>query len=83
MLPSTAWLTRTRITGETVVIEGYASVATEILPKLEQSKMFRKAEFTSPTIRDARMNADRFVMKMELEGFEEKQSGEKKDEKEE
>jgi hypothetical protein len=83
VLPSTAWLTRTRITGETVVIEGYASVATEILPKLEQSKMFRKAEFTSPTIRDARMNADRFVMKMELEGFEEKQSGEKKDEKEE
>ncbi len=40
VLPSTVWLTRTRITGETVEIEGYASTATEILPKLEQSKMF-------------------------------------------
>jgi len=83
VLPSTVWLTRTRITGETVEIEGYASTATEILPKLEQSKMFRKVEFTSPTIRDVRMNADRFVLKMELEGFEKKGSGEDKNEKEE
>jgi len=83
VLPSTVWLTRTRITGETVEIEGYASTATEILPKLEQSKMFIKVEFTSPTIRDVRMNADRFVLKMELEGFEKKGSGEDKNEKEE
>jgi len=83
VLPSTVWLTRTRITGETVEIEGYAAAATEILPKLEQSKMFRKAEFTSPTIRDVRMNADRFVMKMELEGIVKKESGEDKNEKEE
>jgi Tfp pilus assembly protein PilN len=81
LLPNTVWLTRTRITEETVEIEGYASVATEILTKLEQSKLFKKVEFTSPTIRDARMNADRFVIKMEIEGFEKKQAGGEKDEK--
>ncbi|MBS1233224.1 MAG: hypothetical protein H6R42_878, partial [Nitrospirae bacterium] len=42
LLPNTVWLTRTRITEETVEIEGYASVATEILTKLEQSKLFKK-----------------------------------------
>jgi Tfp pilus assembly protein PilN len=81
LLPNTVWLTRTRIAEETVEIEGYASVATEILTKLEQSKLFKKVEFTSPTIRDARMNADRFVIKMEIEGFEKKQAGGEKDEK--
>ncbi|HEX2966114.1 MAG TPA: PilN domain-containing protein, partial [Syntrophorhabdaceae bacterium] len=76
------WLTRTRITEQTVEIEGYAGTATTILPKLEQSNMFQKVEFTSPTVRDARMNADRFVMRMELEGAKPK-TGEATDAKEE
>lgn len=83
ILPKTVWLTRTRITEETVEIEGYAGAATEILTKLEQSKLFKKVEFTSPTIRDARMNLDRFVIKMEIEGFEKKQAGSDKNEKKE
>lgn len=72
ILQKNVWLTRLRITGETVEIEGYASSATEILPKLEQSGQFRKVEFSSPTIRDMRLNADRFVIKMEIEGFDKK-----------
>ena len=72
VLPKNVWLTRLRITGETVEIEGYAGSATEVLPRLEQSALFRKVEFSSPTIRDTRLNADRFVIKMELEGFEKK-----------
>jgi hypothetical protein len=40
---------------------------------------FRKAEFASPTFRDARMNADRFNIKMEIEGIE-KEEMEKKGE---
>jgi Tfp pilus assembly protein PilN len=83
LLPNTVWLTRTRITEETVEIEGYASVATEILTKLEQSKLFKKVEFTSPTIRDTRMNSDRFVIKMEIEGFEKKPAGGEKNENQE
>lgn len=74
-LPKNVWLTRMRITGETVETEGYAGSATEMLPKLEHSNLFKKVEFTAPTIRDARQNADRFVMKMELEGFEKKKTG--------
>lgn len=69
ILPKTTWLTRVRVTETTVEIEGYASSATELLPKLEASKLFKKAEFASPTFRDARMNSDRFIIKMEIEGI--------------
>lgn len=67
ILPKNAWLTRFRITETNVDIEGYAGSATELLPKLEASRYFKKAEFSSPTFRDARMNADRFIIKMEIE----------------
>ena len=67
VLPKNAWLSRIRITDSTVEIEGYAASATEILPKLEASRYFKKAEFSSPTFRDARLNADRFIIKMEIE----------------
>ncbi|MCK7509486.1 MAG: PilN domain-containing protein [Desulfobacterales bacterium] len=76
VLPKTAWLTRLRITETTVEIEGYSNSATEILSKLEASKHLRKAEFASPTFRDVRMNAERFIIKMELEGVK-KEEGEK------
>jgi Tfp pilus assembly protein PilN len=76
ILPKDTWLTRTRITETTVEIEGYAKSASEILPKLEQSKYLKKVEFAQSTIRDPRMDSDRFVIKTELEGFG-KQEGEK------
>ena len=76
-LPKTVWLTRARITETTADIEGYANSASEILPKLEQSKFFKKVEFASPTIRDTRLNADRFVIRMEIEGFTVKKEKEK------
>jgi len=68
ILPKTAWLIRVRIIETTVEIEGYASSATELLPKLEASKYFQKVAFASPTFRDAGMRADRFNIKMEIEG---------------
>jgi len=83
LLPKTAWLTRTRITQETVEIEGYAASATGVLSLLEQSDLFNKVEFASPTVKDARVNAERFVIRMELEGFkkqEKKEGAVKKDE---
>lgn len=43
---------------------------------------FKKAEFSSPTFRDTRMNADRFNIKMEIEGVKEIQK-EKGDDEEE
>lgn len=84
LLPKTAWLTRTRVTEETVEIEGYAASATGVLSLLEQSSLFQKVEFASPTVKDTRLNAERFVIRMELEGFKkqrnEKEGTAKKDE---
>jgi general secretion pathway protein L len=75
VLPDSAWLSRVRCTETTVDIEGYAASATDILPKLENSGYFKKVEFASPTLRDARLNADRFVIKMEIEGLPEAKTG--------
>ncbi len=81
ILPRSAWLSRVRITGSTVEIEGYANSATELLPRLEASQLFRKTEFTAPTYRDARKNADRFGIKMEIKGSEENKGTQPKEEK--
>ena len=79
ILPDNAWLSRVRCTETTVEIDGYAASATDILPKLETSRYFRKVEFASPTTRDARLNADHFIIKMEIEGLPEgKANNEKK-----
>jgi Tfp pilus assembly protein PilN len=69
ILPKSAWLTRVHMSDTIVAVEGYATSATNILPKIEASPYFAKVEFTSPTIRDVSMNADRFVIRMELEGI--------------
>ena len=68
VLPKSVWLTRLRITMSTVEIEGYSSSPSELLSRLETSKYFRKAEFSSPTFRDIRLNTDRFSIKMEIRG---------------
>lgn len=69
VIPKTAWLSRVRVTETGVEIEGHTGAsATELLPKLEASKLFRKAEFGSPTFRDAKTAQERFNIKMEIEG---------------
>jgi len=73
ILPKNVWLTRLRITGETVETEGYAGSARKA--SKSSTPPFQEGRITAPTIRDARQNADRFVMKMELEGFEKKKTG--------
>jgi general secretion pathway protein L len=79
LLPKTVWLTRIRITDTAADIEGYANSATEIISKLEASQYFKKVEFASPTIRDTRLNSDRFVIKMELEGIQKTEGESTKD----
>ena len=68
LVPKSTWLSRARITETTVEIEGHSTSATELLPKLEASKLFKKAEFASPTFRDPKTQAERFNIKMEIEG---------------
>jgi general secretion pathway protein L len=69
ILPKSVWLTRIHINEANVSIEGYATSATDILPLIEASPHFTKVEFSSPTIRDGKMNADRFVIRTEIEGM--------------
>ncbi len=69
LLPNNAWLARVRITDATIDIDGYAATTTDLLPKLEASRYFQKVEFASPTFRDVRLNADRFAIKMGIEGL--------------
>ena len=69
IVPKSTWLSRARITDTAVDLEGYSATATDILPLLEASPYFKKAEFASPTLRDARLNADRFTIRTELEGL--------------
>jgi general secretion pathway protein L len=69
ILPKNTWLTRMRFTESAMEIEGYAEAATEIVSKLEASEYFKKVEFASSTFRDPRLNADRFIIKMEIEGL--------------
>ena len=66
IIPKNAWLTRVRIAETQVNIEGYAPSATSLIQILEASNYFQKAEFSSPTFRDARMNMDRFQIKMDI-----------------
>jgi Tfp pilus assembly protein PilN len=65
-IPKTAWLTRIRISGSQVNIEGYAASATALVQVLEASRYFRNVEFSSPTFRDPQMGMDRFQIKMEI-----------------
>ncbi len=74
VLPNNAWLTRLRISETQVDIEGFAGSATELIPKLEASKSLSKAELASATYRDQRMNADRFIIKAEIEGVKKEES---------
>jgi Tfp pilus assembly protein PilN len=79
VLPKNAWLTRARVTETGVDLEGYAGSASDILPKLEASPFLKKVEFASPTFRDTRLNADRFVIKMEIENEKKPDTGGLKD----
>lgn len=81
ILPKSVWLSRIHINDENVSVEGYATSATDILPLIEASDHFAGAEFSSPTIRDSRMNADRFVIRMEIEGMKKEEPGAKHEKK--
>jgi len=67
IVPKNTWLTRVKVAGSTVDLEGYGGSATDILPLLETSVYFQKVDFGAPTYRDTRLGSDRFVIKMELE----------------
>jgi Tfp pilus assembly protein PilN len=74
IIPKQVWLTRVHMGDAGVTVEGYATSAAEVLPRIEASTYFTKAAFASATTRDPRMNKDRFVIRMELEGIKKEES---------
>ncbi|MDA8388850.1 MAG: PilN domain-containing protein [Nitrospiraceae bacterium] len=66
LIPKSAWLTGLKFTEDSVQIEGYASSAAGLIPRLEKSGYFKKVEFASATTRDAQTESDHFIIKMSL-----------------
>lgn len=65
-LPSDVWLERFYITTKEVQLGGYADVASNIIPILEASPLFRDVKFTS-TITSRGGGKERFKLKITLE----------------
>ncbi|MDA8155311.1 MAG: PilN domain-containing protein [Actinomycetota bacterium] len=66
IIPKSAWLTGLKFSGASIQIEGYAASATGLIPRLERSGYFKKAQFATPTLRDAKTRMDHFVIKAQL-----------------
>lgn len=67
IIPDNTWINRIRITEDSIELYGYSEAATKLIPKLEASKYFMNAEFASPTMRDSKMDMDRFAIKAKTE----------------
>lgn len=65
-LPDDTSLDRLIVTDDKVQLEGESDAATAILPLIEQSTLFRNAQFRSPVTRDNAANKDRFQVSAEL-----------------
>lgn len=72
LLPDDSWVTRLTIRQEYVDIEGYSDSATALIVKLEESKLFKNVAFSSPTIKDRRLNKDRYRIRAYIEGYKDK-----------
>ncbi len=60
IIPKNAWLSRVKIAGNQINLEGYSPSASGLVEILEASPYFQKVEFSSPTFRDARLNIGSF-----------------------
>jgi Tfp pilus assembly protein PilN len=66
LLPPTAWISNYSYQDGTVSITGLAVAATEIQKAVEDSPLFKDAQFTTATTRDAK-GKDRFTLKATVE----------------
>jgi len=64
-IPQDAWLTEVSISGQRVIINGYADVATELIPILENSRLFHDVAFLSP-VSKTRDGKERFRIGLEI-----------------
>lgn len=66
ILPNNAWLTNLNFSGSKVIIDGFASSASALIPLLDRSPLFQNVEFDSP-ITKGMESSERFKIKLEIE----------------
>jgi Tfp pilus assembly protein PilN len=67
LTPEDTWLTRFEVKNSQVFWEGFSDSATKLIHILESSSFFKNVSFSSTTVKDRRMNKERFKIKGELE----------------
>ena len=65
IIPKDAWVKNITIKHDTIEIEGYAAIASELIPVLEQSPMFKDVSFKSTIVKD-KEGKERFKIGMTL-----------------
>lgn len=66
LLPDDAWLTELRLTGQEVILAGYAPSAAELISAIERSGLMERARFLAPVIQDPLRKRERFQIGAEL-----------------
>lgn len=65
VVPADAYLTTFRVRSDRVEVEGFARSASDLIPLLEKSPLFKNPQFTSPVTK-VQDNQERFSLTMEL-----------------
>ncbi len=66
LLPDEAWLTKLIVSGGKLQLVGFASAADQILPMIEDSRLFSSPTFSAPVRLDAKTQKERFRISFEL-----------------
>lgn len=68
LLPDDTWLFRMRVFAGDVQTFGYSPAASTLIGTIEESDLFKNAQFRAPMTRDPRVDADRFHIAFEVVG---------------
>jgi general secretion pathway protein L len=67
-LPDSAWLTDLKVENDTILIDGYARSASELVGLIAASSMFSGVAFSAPVVREEGRASERFQIRMKIEG---------------
>ncbi len=67
LLPDTARLTEFKYSSDGIELAGLANEATQLISKIDSSKLFKNVTFRSPVLRRPESNKDRFEISLKVE----------------
>ncbi|MEW5726270.1 MAG: PilN domain-containing protein [Pseudomonadota bacterium] len=68
VLPDSAWIGQLEVADGEVVVTGWSPSASEVVRRMEEAALFRRAEFRSPLVQDPRLGVERFHVAARLAG---------------